>query len=312
MPWTQITFHVDSAQALQLSELLTDAGSVAVTLQDAVSEGVEQPLYEPPLGETPLWKTTRVLGLFEAGINADAIIAELSATLGTNFIVGVQVEHVEDKDWERECLDNFRPMHFGARLWICPSWHTPPDTDAINLLLDPGLAFGTGTHATTALCLEWLATAKLQGLDVIDYGCGSGILAIAAAKLGARRVWAVDNDPQALQATRVNAAKNSVAIFEGELDVRASPPGIIVSLPEAGRNFPADLLLANILALPLIEFAPYFAMLVRPDGRIILSGILNGQAGDVAEAYAANFLMAEPVERDGWVRLEGRRKSAKV
>ncbi len=311
MPWTQITFHVDSTQALQLSELLTEAGSVAVTLQDAVSDGVEEPLYEPPLGETPLWQATRVLGLFEAGINADALVAELNTTLGGNFIAGVRVEYLEDKDWERECLDNFRPMHFGARLWICPSWHTPPDSDAVNLLLDPGLAFGTGTHATTALCLEWLATAKLQGLDVIDYGCGSGILAIAAAKLGARRIWAVDNDPQAVQATRVNAAKNGVAICEGELDTQASSD-IIVSPPDAGRDFPADLLLANILALPLIEFAPYFATLVRPGGRIILSGILHTQAHDVSTAYSACFSMTRPVERDGWVRLEGQRKSAKV
>lgn len=312
MPWIQITFHVDSAQAVQLSELLSEAGSVAVTLQDAVSDGVEEPLYEPPLGETPLWQTTRVLGLFEADINAAAIVAELSAALGGNFIAGVRVEHLADKDWERECLDNFRPMHFGARLWICPSWHTPPDADAVTLLLDPGLAFGTGTHATTALCLEWLAAAQLQNLDVIDYGCGSGILAIAAARLGARSVWAVDNDPQALQATRVNAVKNDVAVIEGEFDAPVSAPGIIISLPDTGRAFPADLLLANILALPLIEFAPYFATLVRPGGCIILSGILHTQAHDVSAAYETYFAMARPVERDGWVRLEGRRKSAKV
>ncbi|MEO5702453.1 MAG: 50S ribosomal protein L11 methyltransferase [Gammaproteobacteria bacterium] len=316
MPWTQITFYVNSEQALQLSELLTDAGSVAVTLQDAVSDGIEQPLYEPPLGETPLWQTTRVQGLFEADINADALIAELTATLEEKFIAGVQVEHVADKDWERECLDNFRPMHFGARLWICPTWHTPPDTDAINLLLDPGLAFGTGTHATTALCLEWLATAQLQDLDVIDYGCGSGILAIAAAKLGARSVWAVDNDPQALQATGVNAEKNGLRqqrLAVGDrLPQACALREIIISLPNAGISAQADLLLANILAGPLIDLAPYFATLVRTGGRIILSGILSGQAAGVTEAYAANFMMAEPVARDGWVRLEGRRKSAKV
>ncbi|MEO5573753.1 MAG: 50S ribosomal protein L11 methyltransferase, partial [Gammaproteobacteria bacterium] len=178
-------------------------------------------------------------------------------------------------------------------------------------LLDPGLAFGTGTHPTTALCLEWLATAKLQGLRIIDYGCGSGILAIAAAKLGARLVWAVDNDPQALQATRVNAEKNGVAICEGEVDAHLSP-GIFISLPDDRRDFTADLLLANILARPLIEFAAYFATLVRPERHIILSGILAGQVEDVRAAYATDFVLAPPVIRDGWARLEGRRKSAMV
>ncbi len=316
MSWIQITFHVSSQQAPQLSELLTEAGSVAVTLQDAVSDGIEEPLYEPPLGETPLWQSTRVLGLFEADMNTDVIVAEMSTALGTNFITDVQVEYVADKDWERECLDNFHPMRFGPGLWICPSWHSPPEPDAVNLFLDPGLAFGTGTHPTTALCLEWLATANLQGLDVIDYGCGSGILAIAAAKLGARRVWAVDNDPQALQATGVNAEKNSLAwqrlSAQEDSTQTFSLPEIIISLPDARIAPQADLLLANILAQPLIEFAPYFATLVRTAGSIILSGILRKQAEEVAKTYALDFVMREPVERDGWVRLEGWRKSAKV
>jgi ribosomal protein L11 methyltransferase len=316
MPWTQLTFHVNSDQTSQLSELLTEAGSVAVTLQDAATNGIEEPLYEPPLGETPLWQTTRVLGLFEAEINADVIIAEMSAVLGANFIADVTIEQVADKDWERECLDSFHPMHFGSRLWICPSWHTPPEPDAVNLLLDPGLAFGTGTHATTALCLEWLATANLQGNNIIDFGCGSGILAIAAAKLGAHQVWAVDNDPQALQATCVNAKKNGLACRQmcaGDRQPQVtSLPVITVSLPGVEIPPQADLLLANILARPLIEFADYFATLVRPEGYIILSGILVEQVDDVAQAYAADFIMAPPVARDGWVRLEGRRKSAKV
>lgn len=194
-------------------------------------------------------------------------------------------------------MDDFRPMRFGQRLWICPSWDEPPAGDAISILLDPGLAFGTGTHPTTALCLEWLDAHPPAGLEVIDYGSGSGILAVAALKLGAARVTAVDIDPQALTATRDNAARNGVD------DAR-----LHVDYPEALGETTADLVLANILAGPLVELAPAMAGRVRPGGAIVLSGILREQADTVRQAYTAWFDMDPPAFREDWTRLTGRRR----
>jgi ribosomal protein L11 methyltransferase len=187
-------------------------------------------------------------------------------------------------------------MRFGANLWIVPSWTAAPDAGAVNILLDPGLAFGTGTHPTTRLCLEWLDAHPTAGQQVIDYGCGSGILAIAAARLGAGHVWAVDNDPQALTATRDNAGRNEVTAH------------IDTALPAGLPACQADVLIANILAGPLIDLAPHFATLVRPAGAIVLSGILPEQAAQVLAAYRPWFDMALPSEHEGWVRLEGCRK----
>lgn len=293
MSWVQVILECADAEAPVLSELLSEHGAVAVTLQDSA----DQPLYEPPPGATPLWEHTRVLALFPASADIDSAMAGVRAARAPADLPPFKVEQLEDKDWSRAWMDDFKPMRFGERLWIVPSWHSAPDEDGVNILLDPGLAFGTGTHPTTRLCLEWLDAHPPAGCTVIDYGCGSGILGIAAAKLGAERVWAVDNDPQALVATRDNAERNRVA---ERLETR---------LPEQmPPELAADVLLANILAKPLVSLAPQFARLSRPGGSLILSGILPEQAEMVAAAYAGEFEMAAPSEFDGWVRLDGTRK----
>ncbi|MDZ4384232.1 MAG: 50S ribosomal protein L11 methyltransferase, partial [Nitrospirota bacterium] len=201
---------------------------------------------------------------------------------------------LEDRAWALACMDYFRPMQFGKRLWVCPDGYDFPDPQAVNIVMNPGEAFGTGTHPTTALCLEWLEGVALEGLDVIDYGCGSGILAIVAAKLGARHVWAVDDDPQALRVAQENVRRNGVE------------PALSILLPESLGAVQADVIVANILARPLIALASCFAGLLHPGGRVVLSGILQEQADEVAQAYAPWFHMEPPVTRDSWVRIEGR------
>jgi ribosomal protein L11 methyltransferase len=296
MPWLQLTLEATPDNAERIADALSQLGAGAVTLQD----GADQPLYEPPPGETPLWSATRVVGLFEADADMEALTAQLAKTLGLKTLPPWRVSPLEDKDWEREWMVNFKPMRFGARLWIVPSWSAPPDPAAVNILLDPGLAFGTGTHPTTALCLEWLDGHGANYEQVIDYGCGSGILAVAAVKLGAQHVWAVDNDPQALIATRDNAAKNAVA------------EKITAVAPAALPQQQVPLLLANILAQPLIDLAGKFAQLVAPGGSIVLSGILHNQAEKVAAAYAPNFVMEPPVYREEWTRLCGVRRATDI
>lgn len=296
MPWLQLIFETDEDNAPALAELLSAQGAAAVTLED----DADQPLYEPPPGATPLWQATRVVALFEADHDIPATVAALGAAWAPRPLPAWRLEQLEDRDWTRAWIDNFQPMRFGRRLWIVPSWTKAPEPDAVNILLDPGLAFGTGTHPTTRLCLEWLDAQTGVARRVIDYGCGSGILAIAAALLGAEEVWAVDNDPQALIATRDNAARNSVATQ------------VHTVLPEALPARQGELLIANILAGPLIELAPRFAALVRPGGELVLSGILPEQAQEVAAAYQEWFDMAPAREHEGWVRLDGRRKSANV
>ncbi len=292
MSWLQLTLEGSPEDAERIADALSSLGAVAVTLQD----GADQPLYEPPPGETPLWSATRIIGLFLANADIRAITTQLAAKLQMDKLPPWRVSPLEDKDWEREWMGNFHPMRFGKRLWIVPSWHTAPDSDAINILLDPGLAFGTGTHPTTALCLQWLDEHGADHPKVIDYGCGSGILAVAALKLGAGHVWAVDNDPQALIASRDNAAKNQVT---ERIDTIA--PG---RLPQQ----PVQLLLANILAQPLLELAEKFSRLVEPGGHIVLSGILQHQAEDITRHYAAWFDMTPVAQQEEWMRLSGRRK----
>jgi len=292
MPWLQLTLESSPAVAERVSDALSNLGAAAVTLLD----GADQPLYEPPPGETPLWSATRIIGLFAADADMVAITAQLTAQLGVDELPPWRVSPLEDKDWEREWMDNFHPMRFGKRLWIVPSWHAAPDGDAVNILLDPGLAFGTGTHPTTALCLQWLDAHGADHPEVIDYGCGSGILAVAALKLGAGHVWAVDNDPQALIASRDNATKNQLT---GHID--AITPA---RLPEQ----PVRLLLANILAQPLMELAEKFSRLVEPGGHIVLSGILQHQAEGITRHYAQWFDMAPAAQQEEWMRLSGRRR----
>ncbi len=290
MPWLQLKIDVPAAQAERIETLMEEAGAEAVSLEDAR----DQPLYEPPPGATPLWADTRVVGLFPAEADAEAIAGTLSAALGD--LPPHSFETLDDQDWTRAWMDRFQPMRFGEHLWICPSWCPPPDPEGVNILLDPGLAFGTGTHPTTALCLEWLDAHPPAGKLVVDYGCGSGILAIAAAKLGARHLWAVDNDPQALEASEANAEHN-------EIPAR----NFYTALPEDLPPLQAEVLLANILAEPLITLAPTFAELVEPGGELVLSGILADQAERVAAAYAPWFRMEPPATREEWVRLAGRR-----
>ena len=287
MPWLQLIVESDPDGAEALAEQLSEAGAAAVTLEDAA----DQPIYEPDPGTTPLWQQTRVVGLFAVHDDVEALARQLCGPSSR-----WRISPVEEKDWNRAWMDRFEPQHFGERLWIVPSWFEPPAPEAVNILLDPGLAFGTGTHPTTRLCLEWLDAHPPAGATVVDYGCGSGILAIAAAKLEATRVLAVDNDPQALLATRANAALNGV----GER-VEACAPNEPVEAT-------ADLLVANILAKPLIQLKPRFVDLLRPGGVLVLSGILSEQAQEVMQAYAADFVMHPPAEREGWVRLEGVRK----
>lgn len=295
MPWIQLQIPADPATADQLEDLLMEMGADAVSMEDAA----DQPLYEPDPGTTPLWSDTRVTGLFDADRDIDQICSELRDAWHRQTqqsLPEIDVTLVEDKDWERAWMDDFQPIRFGERLWIVPSWHDAPDPDAANLLLDPGLAFGTGTHPTTALCLEWLDGASVSGEQVIDYGCGSGILGLAALLLGADHVIGVDTDPQALEASRDNAQRNGVA--EQKLDLY---------LPGQDPDTKADTLLANILAQPLIDLASKLAGRVRPGGNLVLSGILSSQAREVMAAYEPWFIMDEPVQREEWIRLTGRR-----
>ena len=288
--WLQFTLALDGLDLERVEEALLSTGAVSVTLEDAG----DQPLYEPE--PESLWSHTRLTGLFPADADMDAARAVLLATLALPELPAHRIEPLEDRDWTREWLKDFKPMRFGKRLWVCPTAFTPPDPAGVNLILDPGLAFGTGTHATTALCLEWLDGADVRGLEVVDYGCGSGILAIAAARLGAKQVWAADNDPQALVATRDNAARNGVAA------------AIRIVAPEALPALKAQLMLANILARPLLERAPLFSRMLAPGARVVLSGILVNQEKDIQRAYAPWFESLETAKREDWLRLVLRRR----
>ena len=293
MAWLQLTLAAGDIDPQALTERFDALGALSVTLQDAA----DQPLYEPPPGATPLWSDVRVTALFEGSADIAGIKAAVDRQFGAACAGRLQVETLDDRDWVRAWMDGYAPMRFGQRLWIVPTGFEAPDPHGINLLLDPGLAFGTGTHPTTALCLEWLDAHPPADQRVIDYGCGSGILGIAALKLGAHSVWAVDNDPQALAAARANAERNGVAARLTAVSPEDLPP------------LQADLLLANILANPLIELAPRFAALVRPGGALVLSGILADQAATVAAAYRSMCILQPAVQRDDWVRLAGVRSS---
>ena len=291
MPWLQVRLAITPEQAETYEDALLEVGAVSVTFMDAE----DQPIFEPDLGTTPLWSHTHLLALFEADTDADAVFAHLQLLTGSE-LPEHQAEVIADQDWERSWMDNFQPMRFGQRLWIVPSWHAAPEPDAVNLLLDPGLAFGTGTHPTTALCLEWLDGQNLQDCNVLDFGCGSGILAIAALLLGAKQAVGTDIDYQAIEASRDNAERNGI-------DTSRFP----LYLPEQLPGEQADVVVANILAGPLVALAPQITSLVKPGGRLALSGILAEQGEDVAAAYAEAFDLDPLCIRDGWVRISGRR-----
>ena len=287
MPWIQLRINTTSDLAESISEQLEESGAVSVTFQDTF----DNPVFEPLPGETKLWGNTDVVGLYDAETDID----ELKAILNLEQY-SYKIEQLEDKDWEREWMDNFHPMQFGKRLWICPSWREIPDPNAVNVMLDPGLAFGTGTHPTTALCLTWLDSLDLNNKIVIDYGCGSGILAIAALKLGAARVIGIDIDPQAIQASCDNAERNKVS-EKIELYLAKDIPD----------NLQADVVVANILAGPLKELKPQISKLVKPSGELGLSGILENQSQSVCEAYQTEFVLDPVIEQDEWCRITGKK-----
>jgi ribosomal protein L11 methyltransferase len=302
MPFLQLTLTIGEADPAPFEDALLAAGANSITLQDAA----DNPVLEPPPGATPLWPRVQIRALFDGSASPDDVLAALKAELAQP-LPQARFETLADRVWEREWLKDFRPMKFGRRLWICPGGQRPsdiaqePDVQSAApclIELDPGLAFGTGAHPTTALCLEWLDGAGIAGAHVIDYGCGSGVLAIAALKLGAARVTAVDIDPQALLATRDNAIRNGV---ENRLTV---------GLAEHVRPTRADVLLANILAGPLEELALTFAGLLSAGGRLTMSGILREQTPAVARRYSPWFDMAPATLRDDWARLDGVRNSA--
>jgi ribosomal protein L11 methyltransferase len=289
MAWHQLSVVTDEQTAPELSDFFSELGAVSVTYSDAEDE----PVYEPAIDQTQIWSNTRVTALFELDSDPDIV-----QTLVINQFVGQpllqwQIELIQDQAWERAWMEHFQPMQFAGKLWVCPSGQEVDEPGQVCMTLDPGLAFGTGTHPTTALCLEWLAGHDLKDKVMIDYGCGSGILAVAALLLGAQHAHGVDIDPQALTATEYNAEKNQV------LD------RISYYLPEQFVIEPAEIVVANILAKPLIELAEPIAALVKPGGKLILSGILNEQAESVAEAYRAQgLLVAAPVSQEDWCRLD--------
>ena len=294
MPWIQIKLNATKDNAEMVSDMLMEeTGALSVTFLDAK----DTPIFEPLPGETRLWGDIDILALYDAEADTNFIINQIQASgmLAEDF--AHKVEQLEDKDWEREWMDNFHPMKFGERLWICPSWREIPEPDAVNVMLDPGLAFGTGTHPTTALCLEWLESIDLAGKTVIDFGCGSGILAIAAIKLGAEKVIGIDIDPQALLASKDNAERNGVA------------DQLNVYLPQdQPENMIADVVVANILAAPLRELSPIIKGLVKPNGLLAMSGVLDTQAEDVANYYR-DELHIDPIKAQiEWCRISGRKQ----
>lgn len=290
MPWIQIRINATAKTADKVSNMLLGRGAQAVTFMDAK----DVPVYEPMPGETPLWGETEVMGLFDAETDPAPTIAFFQQIFGED--VGYKVEQLEDKDWVREWMDHFHPMQFGERLWICPSWRDVPNPDAVNVMLDPGLAFGTGTHPTTALCLQWLDGLDLAGKTVVDFGCGSGILGIAALKLGATRVIGIDIDPQAIQASRDNAMRNGVA-DQIELYLPADQP----------QDVEADVVVANILAGPLRELAPLIAGHGKAGSLMALSGVLESQAPELETIYGQWFEMDPTAVKEEWCRLSGRK-----
>lgn len=289
MPWQELTFEVSPTEADALSELLSDAGAASVTFKDSA----DTPIYEPAPDASELWADTCVVGLFDADTNFERVLASIQQVPRFAKLPPYRIAALKEQQWERLWMDTFKPMRFGERLWICPTETPPPEPDALNIMLDPGLAFGTGTHPTTALCLTWIDQNDLSGHTVCDYGCGSGVLAIGAALCGATSIEAVDIDPQALIATQSNAAQNGVSAL------------ISTTLPsEVGEKCATvDCLLANILANPLMALAGDFATRVKPRGTLVLSGILSEQAADVCLAYEKWFKFLPVTENEGWVRL---------
>jgi ribosomal protein L11 methyltransferase len=291
MPWLQISISTSKTSCELAESILLENGACSVTLKDAADE----PILEPEPGETPIWQDAVVTGLFEESKNPEALVMKIECSL-KQCEHTLSVEKLEDQNWSRTWMDHYQPMQFGERLWVCP-WHIdPPDPDAINLRLDPGLAFGTGTHPTTSLCLSWLDQHVRHQETLLDFGCGSGILAIAALLLGIQNADGVDIDAQALEASLANAKANDVndrlQLFTSEQQNKRE-----------ARHY--EIVVANILSGPLVEMAPVLAGYTKPGGDIVLSGILHEQAKIVSDAYQVFFEMDDPVSKGDWVLLHG-------
>ena len=292
---------MQATQADTVEQVLLNAGALSVTLTDSE----DQPIFEPGPGETPIWDLVTVVGLFSSELDRPALQTTLDEALATLNLSSSALTHLEDQDWERAWLDDFQPMCFANHLWVCPTGMKPDTENAVIMELDPGLAFGTGTHPTTAMCLEWLAANDVANKDLIDYGCGSGILGIAALLLGADRVYGVDNDPQALQATSDNCKKNSLSQSRFMLYL----PGDFANALRHEELQQVDIVLANILAGPLVNLAEYLTAMIKPGGIILLSGILREQAEEVMSAYEKWISFSPPLYQGDWVRLDGIRKT---
>ncbi len=293
MSWLSVTIDTDCGHAEPLADALLDAGALSASIEDADAGTPEEtPQFgEPGSPTTPGWTRSRVVALLEAGTDVDELLAACAATAGLDGVPAYALEKVEEQNWVRLTQSQFEPIRVSGRLWIVPSWHTAPDPEAIVLVLDPGMAFGTGSHPTTRLCLEWLERTVTPGVSVLDYGCGSGILGIAAARLGAADVLGVDIDPQAVTAARHNAERNGVRVRFDD------------SAAEIRGQF--DLVVANILSNPLKALAPAICAHVRPGGRLALSGILAAQTEELIAAYAPWLPLAVADSREGWVCLAG-------
>lgn len=296
MSWLRVSFAVETADAEAVADALIERGAMSVELTDAdAGTAQERAIFgEPGAGPLSTWPRQRVGALFNETADVPGAVEAALACLGLSAASPLNVEPVAEQDWVRATQQQFAPIRISPRLWIVPSWCAPPEAAAINLSLDPGLAFGTGAHPTTWQCLDWLDANLEPGASVLDYGCGSGVLAIAAKRLGAGRVVAVDIDPAALGAARANSAANAVAIEVAATDSMPTGPYAVV--------------LANILASPLKLLAPLLASFAEAGGRIVLAGILTAQAAEVAAAYARWFDIAPVRETDGWTCLAGTRK----
>ncbi|MGD9842554.1 MAG: 50S ribosomal protein L11 methyltransferase [Steroidobacteraceae bacterium] len=294
MPFLQLTLKLGNLNPERVEAALFDIGALSITLEDAADD----PILEPAPGALPLWPTVNIKALFATTTDQHALLHTLQQQLDYE-LPPHEFEQLADRHWEREWLKDFHVMQFGQRLWICPDGQRPEDPHAIIVDLDPGLAFGTGTHPTTALCLQWLDEHTALGQRIIDYGCGSGILAIAALKLGAVSAAGVDIDPQALLASRNNAKRNGVSA------------ALTLSLSDQDLQ-PAEIVIANILAGPLATLAPRLAELTRPHGHIVLSGVLTEQATAVQNCYAAWFDMHPIAVQGDWARLSGKRLATPI
>ncbi len=292
MAWQQIKINVKASDAEGVGDMLSQYEAQAVTFVDAK----DTPMYEPKPGEILLWPDTQVIGLFDALDDLEPIVNAVKSHFPSSDNFVFVIDQLEDKDWIREWMENFHPMRFGKRLWICPSWRDIPDETAVNIMLDPGLAFGTGTHPTTSLCLQWLDSENLQDKVVVDFGCGSGILGIAALKLGAIKVIGIDIDPQALQSSRNNAIRNKVS------------DSLFLYMPEEQPTLQADIVIANILAAPLRDLSKVITEFCKEGGQLVMSGILSEQAMTVIDCYRNSFIF-DPITSQGeWIRLSATKK----